>query len=247
MDMKGEKTGIKLDILAFGAHPDDVELSASGTVAKHIALGYKVGIVDLTQGELGTRGTAETRYAEAKEASQILGISARENLKFKDGFFVNDKAHQLEIIKMLRKYRPEIVLCNAVHDRHPDHGKGSNVVSDACFYSGLIKIETELNGEQQKAWRPKVVYHYLQFYNAEPDLVVDISDYIETKLSAIKAYKTQFYDPNSKEPETVIAKKEYLDSIKGRDIDFGKIIGTSYAEGFTKERYIGVKNLFDLI
>ncbi|MEH6537170.1 MAG: bacillithiol biosynthesis deacetylase BshB1 [Psychroserpens sp.] len=237
---------MKLDILAFGAHPDDVELGCGGTVAKEVANGKTVGIVDLTRGELGTRGTAETRDQEASDAATILGVTVRENLAFADGFFVNDKTHQLEIIKMIRKYRPEIVLCNAIDDRHIDHGKGSKLVSDACFLSGLLKIETELDGETQEKWRPKQVYHYIQWKNIEPDLAVDVSEYIETKMASVLAYKTQFYDPNSNEPQTPITSKNFTDSIKYRARDLGRLTGTEYAEGFTAERYVAVDSLFDL-
>ena len=204
---------MKLDILCFGAHPDDVELSCSGTILKEIASGKKVGIVDLTRGELGTRGSAEIRDAEAAKAAEILGVSVRENLGFRDGFFVNDEKHQLEVIKMIRKYQPEIVLCNAIDDRHIDHSKGSKLVSDACFLSGLRRIETVLNDEVQNAWRPKQVYHYIQWKNIEPDFVVDISGYMGTKLESVLAYSSQFYDPNSKEPNTVIASKGFMDSL----------------------------------
>lgn len=238
---------MKLDILAFGAHPDDVELSCSGTLAKEVSLGKKVGIIDLTRGELGTRGSKEIRDAEAKKAAEIMGIHARENLNMRDGFFVNDEQHQLEIIKMIRKYRPETVLCNAIDDRHIDHPKGSRLVSDACFLSGLRKIETTLNNENQEAWRPKMVYHYIQWKNIEPDFVVDISNFIEIKMQSILAYSSQFYDPNSKEPETPIATKNFIDSVKFRSQDLGRIIGKEYAEGFTVERYLAVNSLSDLI
>ncbi|OBX21274.1 bacillithiol biosynthesis deacetylase BshB1 [Bizionia algoritergicola] len=239
---------MKLDILAFGAHPDDVELGCGGTIAKEIANGKKVGIIDLTRGELGTRGTAETRDAEAAEAGQILGVSVRENLGFSDGFFVNDKTHQLEIIKMIRKYQPEMVLCNAIDDRHIDHGKGSDVVSNACFLSGLLKIETTLSesNTQQKPWRPKLVYHYIQWKYLEPDFVVDISGYMEKKLAAVYAYKTQFFDPKSTEPETPISSKNFTDSVDYRARDLGRIVGVNYAEGFTVERYPAINSLFDL-
>jgi len=183
---------MKLDILAFGAHPDDVELGCSGTILKEISLGKKVGIVDLTRGELGTRGSAEIRDQEASDAAKILGVSVRENLNMRDGFFVNDEKHQLEIIKMIRKYKPETVLCNAIDDRHIDHGKGSKLVSDACFLSGLMKIETVLDGEIQKPWRPKVVYHYIQWKNIEPDFVVDITGFTDKKIESILAYRSQF-------------------------------------------------------
>nr|WP_321234063.1 bacillithiol biosynthesis deacetylase BshB1 [uncultured Psychroserpens sp.] len=237
---------MKLDILAFGAHPDDIELGCGGTVAKEVANGKKVGIIDLTRGELGSRGTAETRDQEASDAAKILGIAVRENLGFADGFFVNDKTHQLEIIKMLRKYQPEVVLCNAVDDRHIDHGKGSKLVSDACFLSGLIKIETEFDGKAQDKWRPKQVYHYIQWKNLEPDFAVDVSDFIDTKMASVLAYKTQFYNPNSDEPQTPISSKNFTDSIKYRARDLGRLIGVEYAEGFTVERYVAVNSLFDL-
>jgi bacillithiol biosynthesis deacetylase BshB1 len=237
---------MKLDILAFGAHPDDIELGAGGTIAKAIAEGKKVGVVDLTKGELGTRGTAETRKNEAENAAKILGLSARENLGFADGFFVNDKRHQLEVIKMIRKYKPEIVLCNAIDDRHIDHGKGSKLVSDACFLSGLIKIETDVEGENQEQWRPKHVYHYIQWKTITPDFVVDISNYIEIKQKAVDAYQTQFFNSDSNEPETPITSKTFLDSINYRARDLGRLVGVDYAEGFTVERYITVDSLFDL-
>lgn len=237
---------MKLDILAFGAHPDDVELSCGGTIAKEVANGKKVGIVDLTRGELGTRGTAETRDEEAYNAGKILGISMRNNLGFADGFFTNDKKHQLAVIKMIRKYQPEIILCNAIQDRHIDHGKGSKLVSDACFLSGLIKIETENEGEIQKPWRPKLVYHYIQWQNIEPELVVDISGYIDIKMDAVLAYKTQFFDATSKEPETPISSRNFTDSIIYRSRDLGRLVGVKNAEGFTVERYVTVNSLFDL-
>ncbi len=237
---------MKLDILAFGAHPDDIELGCGGTIAKEIANGKKVGIIDLTRGELGTRGTEKTRDDESKAAAKILGVSVRENLGFADGFFVNDMKHQLEVIKLIRKYKPEIVICNAVDDRHIDHGKGSKLVSDACFLSGLIKIETSVDNEPQNKWRPKQVYHYIQWKNLEPDLTVDVSDFIDVKMKAVLAYKTQFYDKTSKEPETPISSKNFTDSIKYRARDLGRLVGVEYAEGFTVERYIAVDSLFDL-
>ena len=237
---------MKLDILAFGAQPDDVELGCAGTILKEVALGKKVGIVDLTRGELGTRGSAEIRDKEAAAAAAILGVSVRENLAFRDGFFVNDEAHQLEIIKMIRKYQPEIVLCNAVDDRHIDHPKGSQLVSDACFLSGLIRITTSLDGEEQKAWRPKVVYHYMQWKNLVPDFVVDITGYVEQKTAAILAYSSQFYDPNSKEPESPISSKNFLESLNYRSRDLGRLTGLEHAEGFTAERYLAVNSLSDL-
>ena len=233
-------------ILAIGAHPDDVELGASGTIAKEISLGKKVGIIDLTRGELGTRGSKEIRDAEANKAAEILGVSIRENLQFKDGFFINDEEHQLEIIKMIRKYKPEIVLCNAIDDRHIDHGKGSKLVSDACFLSGLTKIETEVDGIMQESWRPKHVYHYIQWKNIEPDFVVDITGFMDKKMNSVLAYGSQFYDSNSKEPVTPITSKNFLDSITYRAQDLGRIVGVDFAEGFTTERYLAVNSLDNL-
>jgi bacillithiol biosynthesis deacetylase BshB1 len=238
---------MKLDILAIGAHPDDVELGCGATIAKEISLGKKVGIVDLTRGELGTRGSAKIRDQESADSAKILGVQVRENLKFSDGFFTNDMKHQLEVIKMIRKYQPEIVLCNAVQDRHIDHGKGSKLVSDACFLSGLIKVETVYNGEIQQEWRPKRVYHYIQWENLKPDFVVDVTGFIDIKIDAVKAFSSQFYDPNSKEPISPITSKNFMESIKYRAKDLGRLIGTEYAEGFTVERYVAVKSLDDLI
>tara|TARA_B100000809_G_scaffold262731_1_gene314351 strand:+ start:944 stop:1660 length:717 start_codon:yes stop_codon:yes gene_type:complete len=237
---------MKLDILAFGAHPDDIELGCGGTIAKEIANGKKVGLIDLTRGELGTRGTAQTRDQEASDASKILGVTVRENLGFADGFFINDKEHQLKVIEMVRKYQPDIVLCNAIDDRHIDHGKGSKLVSHACFLSGLLKIETQLDGNSQDKWRPKQVYHYIQWKHIEPDFAVDISGYIDVKMASVAAYKTQFYDPNNTEPETPITSKNFTDSIKYRASDLGRLIGAEYAEGFTVERHLAVDSLFDL-
>lgn len=238
---------MKLDILAFGAHPDDVELGCGGTLAKEITLGKKVGIIDLTRGELGTRGSVAIRNQESAAAAKILGVSVRENLDMRDGFFVNDEAHQLKIIEMIRKYQPDIVICNAIEDRHIDHGKGSKLVSDACFLSGLMKIETVHSGENQKAWRPKLVYHYIQWKNITPDFVVDITGYNEKRIEAILAYSSQFYNPNSDEPMTPITSKNFLESLNYRVQDFGRLIGTEYAEGFTVERYLGVNSLGDLM
>ncbi|RNC86455.1 MAG: bacillithiol biosynthesis deacetylase BshB1 [Winogradskyella sp.] len=238
---------MKLDILAFGAHPDDVELGCGAVIAKEVSKGRKVGIIDLTRGELGTRGTAETRDEEAAIAAKILGVEIRENLGFADGFFTNDKAHQLEIIKMIRLYRPEIVLCNAVEDRHIDHGKGSKLVSDACFLSGLVKIDTEFDGRPQEQWRPRLVYHYIQWKDLEPDIAIDVTGFIDKKMEAVLAYKTQFYDPNSKEPETPISSKNFTDSIIYRSRNLGRLIGVEHAEGFTVERYPATDSLLDLI
>ena len=240
---------MKLDILAFGSHPDDVELGCGGTIAKEISLGKRVGVVDLTRGELGTRGSAEIRDSEAKASAKILGVSIRENLDFADGFFVNDKKHQLQVIKMIRKYRPDIVLCNAINDRHIDHGKGSKLVSDACFLSGLVKIDTKFEGEEewQEPWRPKHVYHYIQWKNITPDFVMNITGYMDKKMESIKAYASQFYDSNSNEPETPITSKNFFDSLDYRARDFGRLIGVEHAEGFTAERLLAVDKLDNLI
>ena len=238
---------MKLDILAIGAHPDDVELSCGATLAKEISLGKKVGILDLTRGELGTRGSAEIRDKEASAAAKILGVHVRENLAFADGFFINDKDHQLEVIKIIRKYKPKIVLCNAIDDRHIDHPKGSKLVSDACFLSGLMKIETKFEGVVQDAWRPKQVYHYIQWKNIEPDFVVDVTGFMDIKIEAVKAYGSQFYNPNSKEPTSPITSKNFIDSIAYRAQDLGRLVGTESAEGFNSERYITVENFDKLI
>ncbi|MBT8262496.1 MAG: bacillithiol biosynthesis deacetylase BshB1 [Bacteroidia bacterium] len=238
---------MKLDILAIGAHPDDVEMSCGATLAKEIAAGKKVGILDLTRGELGTRGNAELRKHEAEEAAKILGVIVRENLGLADGFFENNRAAQIAIIKVLRKYRPEVVFCNAVEDRHIDHGKGSKLVSDSCFLSGLRKIDTEIDGNAQEAWRPKHVYHYIQWRDLEPDFVVDVTGYMDQKLAAVFAYKSQFYDENSEEPETPISSKNATDSLRYRNRNLGRLIGSEYGEGFTVERYAAVNSIFDLI
>jgi len=239
---------MKLDILAFGAHPDDVELGCAATLAKEIANGKKVGIVDLTQGELGTRGTEITRYEEAQNAAKILGVSVRVNMEFADGFFVNDKKHQMELIRIIRKFRPEIVICNAIEDRHIDHAKGSQLVCDACFLSGLLKIDTKNEDDDtwQEPWRPKQIYHYIQWKNLEPDLIVDVSEFMGDKMDAVLTYKTQFYNENSKEPMTPISTKNFTDNIKNRAIDMGRLIGTAYGEGFTVDRTVAVDSLFDL-
>ncbi len=238
---------VKLDILAFGAHPDDVELGCGGTVAKEISKGKKVGIIDLTRGELGTRGSVDLRNQESKLASNILGLVLRENLNFKDGFFQNNESNQIEIIKVIRKYRPEIVLCNAEDDRHIDHPKAAELVSSACFLSGLRKIETTDNGKNQIEWRPKNVYHYIQWKNSSPDFLVDISGFISIKLEAIKAYSSQFYDPNSNEPETPISTKNFIDNVINRSADLGRLIGVEHAEGFTSKKSLGINTLEDLI
>lgn len=237
---------MKLDILAIGAHPDDVELGCGATLAKEIANGKKVGILDLTRGELGTRGSAEIRDQEAAAAAKILGVSVRENIALADGFFVNDKESQLKIIEVIRKYQPEMVLCNAVTDRHIDHGKGSKLASDACFLSGLKKIETSVDGQAQDKWRPKTVYHYIQWLNIEPDVVVDVTGFIDKKCESVFAYTSQFHDPDNKDGETPISSKTFKESINYRSRDLGRLIGTEYGEGFTVERYPAVDSLFDL-
>ncbi|MCG2431113.1 bacillithiol biosynthesis deacetylase BshB1 [Aequorivita xiaoshiensis] len=238
---------MKIDILAIGAHPDDVELGCSATLAKEIHKGKKVGLLDLTRGELGTRGTAEIRDQEAADAAKILGAEFRHNLGLADGFFVNDKPSQLEIIKIIRKYQPEVVLCNAIDDRHIDHGKGSKLASDACFLSSLQKIETIYEGQVQKAWRPKFVYHYIQWKNIEPDFVVDVTGFLDKKLEAVFAYKSQFHQEGANEPETPITSTNFRDSITYRAQDLGRLIGTEHAEGFTVERFPAVDSIFDLI
>ncbi|NDK54331.1 bacillithiol biosynthesis deacetylase BshB1 [Pontibacter fetidus] len=239
---------MKLDILVFASHPDDAELGCSGTIVAHIAAGKKVGIVDLTRGELGTRGTPETRLAESEAASQIMGLAVRDNLDFADGFFVNDKAHQLKVVQKIREYKPQLVIMNAIHDRHPDHGRGSQVVSEACFLAGLKMIETiGPEGEKQEAWRPKAVYHYIQDRYIKPDVIVDITPYWEQKLESIRAFKSQFFNPNDTSENTYISSPEFMEFLEARAKEFGHAIGVTYGEGFTVERHIGVKNLFDLI
>jgi bacillithiol biosynthesis deacetylase BshB1 len=239
---------MKLDILVFGAHPDDVELSAGATVAKEVALGKKVGIIDLTRGELGTRGSAEIRDKEAAEAAKILGLAVRENMEFADGFFRNDTENQIALVKMIRKYRPDIVLCNAVEDRHIDHARGSNLVSEACFLSGLVKIDTQMEGEDiwQEPWRPKQVYHYIQWKNLKPDFVVDVSGYMDKKIAAVSAYASQFYDPGNNSPDTPISSRNFRESIEYRAKDLGRLVGVNFAEGFTAERHLAVQSLSDL-
>lgn len=237
---------MKVDILAIGAHPDDVELSASGTIIRAISQGKKVAIVDLTEGELGSRGTITTRYQEAATASAIMGIDDRANLNLGDGFFDFSKENKIRIIEQIRYYQPEIVLVNAYSDRHPDHGKGAALAKEACFLSGLVKIETEYEGVKQEKWRPRAVYGYIQDHYLKPDFVVDITPFVDQKLEAILAYKTQFYNPDSKEPNTPISSKEFLDFLKGRWGQFGRSIGVAYGEGFTVDRPIGVKDILEL-
>ena len=236
----------QIDVLAIGAHPDDVELSASGTLLKHRAMGYTTGIIDLTQGELGSRGTKETRKEEADAAAKILGLTERVNLKMADGFFEHSEENLRLIIEQIRRFKPEIVLMNAVSDRHPDHGKGSKLASEACFLAGLRRIETTWNGEPQEAHRPKFVYHYIQDRYLKPDFVIDVTDFVEQKFDSIKAYKTQFWDPNSSEPKTPISGEEFFEFLRGRMAEFGRSIGVRYAEGYTVERVIGVDSIFQL-
>lgn len=239
---------MKLDILVFGAHPDDAELGAGATIAKEVARGRKVGITDLTRGELGTRGTAEIRDVEAREAARILGVAVRTNLGFRDGFFSNDQEHQMEVIRSIRSLRPDIVICNAIYDRHIDHGRGSSLVADSCFLSGLAKIVTQDDhGRDQAVWRPRAVYHYIQWKNIPPDIVVDVSGFIPKKIEALGAYRSQFYDPNSKEPETPISSRNFFDSVLYRARDLGRLIGVEQGEGFTVDRLPGIDSLDQLI
>lgn len=238
---------MKLDILVLAAHPDDAELGCGGTIVKHVALGHKVGVVDFTRGELGTRGTVETRDQEATDAANILGLAARENLRLPDGFFRNEEGHRLEVVRAIRKYQPEIILANAVYDRHPDHGRGSDLAFEATFLSGLSKISTKENGKEQSPWRPKVMYHYIQSQLIMPDFVVDVTAHWDKKMEAIRAFRTQFYDPASKEPETFISNPGFLRMLESRGHEFGHAIGVDYAEGFTVRRLLGVDSLFDLL
>ena len=238
---------MNIDILVIAAHPDDVELCCAGTVLHHIAMGKSVGILDLTKGEMGTRGNAELRIKEANKAAEILQLSFRENMGFKDYFFNNDLEHQAAIVQKIRKYRPKLILTNAISDRHPDHGKGANLVVDSVFLSGLVKFETELGGKKQRAFRPDHVYHFIQNNYLEPDFIVDVSDYWDTKMKSILAYSSQFYNPESDEPDSFISSKEFLEFIEGRGKALGHRIGVKYGEGFTSNRTIGVNNLFDLI
>ena len=237
---------LKLDILVFGAHPDDTELGCGGTIIKHIKSGKKVGVVDITEGQLGSRGSVAERYKEAANAAIIQGLSVRENLGLEDGWFRNDKAALEKVIEMIRKYKPEIVLANAINDRHPDHGRGASLVADACFYSGLVKVRSFYNDIEQAAWRPKALYHYIQDYHIEPDFVIDVSDHWDQKIEAIMAFSSQFYNPESNEKETPISSKSFLDFLGARARTIGRPINAEYAEGFTRTRYLGVNDLFDL-
>lgn len=237
---------MKLDILVFAAHPDDAELGCGGTIAAQVAKGHKVGIVDLTQGEMGTRGTPTQRLEESAKAANILGLAARENMGFSDVFFKDDEAHQLKLIEVIRKYRPDIVLVNAVSDRHPDHGKGASLAGHACFMAGLRKIETQFDGKDQSPWRPKFVYHYIQNNYVQPDFIVDITAHWDTKVASIKAFESQFYNPESTEPASFISSPDFLPFIESRAREFGHRIDCTYGEGFTVQRFIGVDDLFNL-
>ena len=233
--------------MVMAVHPDDAELGCAGTMALHLALNKKVGIIELTKGELGTRGTPEIRLAEAEASSKILGISIRENLGFKDGFFKNDEEHQLQLIQKIRKFKPEIVLTNALEDRHPDHGRSCQLAMEACFYSGLRKIETfNEDGSPQEAWRPNAVYNYIQDRYIEPDFVIDVTPYWETKIAAIKAFESQFFNPNANEPKSYISSSEFLEFVEGRSKEMGHKIGVLHGEGYTKTKMLGIKSLFDL-
>lgn len=235
-----------VDILAFGVHPDDVELSCSGTLLRHIDEGLKVGLVDLTRGELGTRGTAQIRLEEADSAAEIMGAEFRENLMMRDGLFEINEMNLMKVVKAIRKHQPKIVLANAIDDRHPDHGRAAKLVHQACFLAGLRRIETEIDGTLQKAWRPKNVYHYIQDRSLEPDVVVDISGFIDQKMDVIRAFKSQFYDPNSKEPISPISGKDFLNFIIAKSQAFGREAGFAYGEGFTTHKKIGVKSFLDI-
>lgn len=236
----------KLDILIFSSHPDDAELGCSGTILKHIDMGFQVGIVDLTKGELGTRGTPDIRMQEANDASKILGISARVNLEFSDGFFSDSMSECLKIMEQIRYFQPKIILCNAPKDRHPDHGKGNEVVVKAAFLSGLRKIETKYDGLQQDPWRAKTLYSYIQDQYLTPDFIVDITSYWEQKKASILAYRSQFYNPESDEPSSYISSQEFIEFIEARNREMGHAIGAKYGEGFIKHQQLEVKNLFDL-
>lgn len=238
---------MKLDILVLAAHPDDMELGCGGTVAKHIAKGYKVGIADFTRGELGTRGSPSLRDQEAQEAARILGLSIRENLGLSDGFFQNTREDQQVVVQAIRKFQPDIILANAVNDRHPDHGRGAALAYDASFLAGLSKVETYYEGKAQQPWRPKVVYHYIQSQWIQPDFIVDISDFWDVKMKAVKAFKSQFHDPESQEPETYISSPAFLRMLESRANELGHAIGVKYGEGFTVRRVPGIEDFFDLL
>jgi bacillithiol biosynthesis deacetylase BshB1 len=236
----------KVDLLVLAAHPDDAELGCGGTVAKHVAMGWKVAVVDFTRGELGTRGSVPERDREAVAAAKILGLTERINLDLRDGFFQNTEADQRKVIEAIRYFQPDIVLANAITDRHPDHGKGAQLAFDSCFLAGLEKIRTHWHGYEQKAWRPKAVYHFMQSQPIKPDFIVDVSDHWDTKMKAIRAFSTQFFQPNSREPVTFISTPEFLKMLESRAVDFGHAIGVRYGEGFTVRRTPGVNSLRDI-
>lgn len=237
---------MKLDILAIGVHPDDVELGCSGTLLKHIENGKKVGLLDLTRGELGTRGSAALRVKEAEAARKKMGAVVRENLKMKDGFFQHTQENMLKIAKVIRKYQPEIVLANAIVDRHPDHGRAAKLTSDACFIAGLVKVKTYDKKKLQERWRPKAIYHYIQDYTLEPDFVIDVTDYIDKKIDLVMCFESQFFNPKSKELESPISSKSFLDSVRAKSSIYGRVVGVDFAEGFQLPRPIGVHDLFDI-
>jgi bacillithiol biosynthesis deacetylase BshB1 len=238
---------MKLHILAIAAHPDDIELGCAGTLIKHAAAGQAVGILDLTEGELGTRGTPALRRQEAQNAATVMGMKVRENAQIADGFFKNDEEHQRKLISFIRYFRPEIVIANALTDRHPDHGRGGRLISDACFLAGLRKIETTRDGVSQEPWRPKRVYHMMQDRITEPTFIVDISATFEQKMDAIRCYKSQFHDPASNEPVTYIATEHFLNNIMYRDALMGRRIGVMYGESFTSENIPGISSLDDIL
>jgi len=238
---------MKVDLLAIVAHPDDVELSTAGTLISHIKKGYSAGIIDLTKGEMGTRGTAEQRLQEATDAAKIMGLDFRENLGLEDAFFANDKETQLKVMQAIRKYQPEIVITNSEYDRHPDHGRAAKLVEESFFKAGLRMISTQTDGEEQAPWRPKKLYHMIQSVSLQPDFIVDISDVHDQKLEAIRAFKSQFFDPNSSEPETYISKPEFMNMIESRAVEYGHRIGVQYGEGFTQNQFLGVRDLFHFV
>lgn len=239
----------KLDILVLPSHPDDAELYCAGTIAKHLSIGKKVGVADLTLGELGTRGTVEIRREEAANATEILKLTIRENVGLADGFFRNDQQHQQEVIRVLRKYQPEIIITNAITDRHPDHARAAELVQEAAFYAGLRKIKTvSEDGAEQEAWRPKLVLNFIQDTYIKPDILIDITPYWLQKVASIKAYKSQFHNPDwADEPQTYISSPEFMEVAEARAREFGRAIQVKYAEGFTSKRLMGVNNLFDLV
>lgn len=235
-----------IDILAIGAHPDDVELGCGGILLKQKRQGSSIKILDLTEGDLGTRGNPELRKKEAQAANDIMGFGERLNLGFRDGFFQVDENHIREVVKVIRQLKPKIILCNALEDRHPDHGKAADLIKKACFYSGLVKFETSQEGEKQDVWRPESIYHYVQFKYLRPDIIIDITEEYEIKMKAIMAHKSQFFDPMSNEPETMISSKEFLEFLDARMIEFGRVIGVKYAEGLNIHRIPSIENLHHL-